>query len=86
VECEITEREFITQNLEGLMTQNPPRLFGTCDRIRASMKRAGICPAGLLKIIDGVRKRCFEDRQRVQDQYRVKEDLPPDWISQSERD
>ena len=73
-------QEYIIEKLRGALKEEPPRLFGTCDNLRAALKRAGIHLNDVSEQITSVRERSFAERRTVQEKFREPDPVPVDWV------
>ena len=69
VEASDPNREQVLDMLRGSLRENPPRLFGTCDRIKSGLKRGRIHIEALSQLIDTIRADCFAVRKAIEAKY-----------------
>lgn len=75
-----SREEYIIEKLRGALKEEAPRLFGTCDSLRAALKRAGIHLNDVSEQITSVRERAFAERRTVQEKFREPDPVPVDWV------
>jgi hypothetical protein len=83
---EKSEKEYVLQMLQSALTDDPPRLFGTCDFIASVLKQTHSYSANLSQLIASARKDSFAAREAIEAACRSVDDLPTDWIGIAHRE
>jgi hypothetical protein len=81
VRADESERQHIVENICGALEETPPRLFGTCDRLRSTLKIAGVHSKEISARLTTVRELCFAEREEIKSKFKEIETPPSDWIS-----
>jgi hypothetical protein len=66
--------------LESILDSDPPRLFGTYDRIRDILSTSRIGSGSILTRLNDGRAKALSLREQIQKKSKVPEVPPSDWI------